>query len=201
MPRKGAGVLQRSRVTCHVSLVTILCLSSAVMAATTSKDHGRTAEQLAQAIDICKRLAQQTVGYDVVFRRDPMRPLVDSHGELLSTAGMSGGFSIQGIIWSDARPLAVIDDELFAQGDVVGPYTILEIKPDGVVVARGNETLLIPLDRGLEPQQEHPVELSAEAAPPASPVQGDAPAQDAPPLAPESAQLEDAPSAADSAPQ
>jgi hypothetical protein len=65
--------------------------------------------------------------------------------------------SVQGIIWSDERPLAVIDDELFAQGDAIGPYTILQIRHEGVIVQRDADYLFVPLDRGLETQHEHPV--------------------------------------------
>jgi hypothetical protein len=43
-----------------------------------------------------------------------------------------------------------MDDELFRVGDAMGPYTILEIHTDGVVVQRNGKALLIPLDRGLD---------------------------------------------------
>ena len=68
----------------------------------------------------------------------------------MASAGLHVGLAIQGVIWSDERPLAVIDDELFAQGDAIGPYKILQIRPDGVVVQRQDETLFVPLDRGVE---------------------------------------------------
>ena len=97
------------------------------------------------------------VGYDVVFRRDPMRSLIDARGQLVTSAGLGGGLSVQGIIWSEERPLAVIDDALFAAGDTVGAYKILQIRPDGVIAQHGQEALLIPLDRGLQALEEHPM--------------------------------------------
>ena len=115
------------------------------------KTYERTANELGQTIQSVDAMHQDAGGCDAVFRRDPLRPLVDAQGQLISSAGMSGGLSVQGIIWSDERPLAVIDDELFAQGDTVGPYTIVQIRADGVTVRRGDETIAIPLDRGLPP--------------------------------------------------
>ena len=130
-------------------LVILFC--GVVSAADASpKSYERTANELGQAIQSVDAMHQDAAGgYDAVFRRDPLRPLVDSQGQSISSAGMSGGLSVQGIIWSDERPLAVIDDELFAQGDTVGPYTITHIQADGVTVRRGDETIVIPLDRGL----------------------------------------------------
>jgi hypothetical protein len=116
-------------------------------------------------------MAQDMAGYDAVFRRDPMRPLIDAQGQLVTTTGLHGGLSVQGIIWSDERPLAVIEDELCAQGDVVGPYKILQIRADGVIAQREDQFLFIPLDRGVETRQEHPVDpLSLLALPEDVPV-------------------------------
>ena len=121
--------------------------------------YARLTQQLSQAIEKCRGLAsQQGLGYDAVFRRDPMRALVDSQGRLVTSAGLHGGFSVEGIIWSPDRPLAVIDDELFAKGDTIGPYTIAQIRQDGVVVQRGSDFRLIPLDRGLETLEERRID-------------------------------------------
>ena len=137
-------------------LVAILC--GAGLATAASPSHQQIANQLSEAIEKCRSLAVQGSGYDAVFRRDPMRALVDSQGRLVTSAGLHGGFSVEGIIWSPDRPLAVIDDELFAKGDSVGPYTIRQIRQDGVVVQRGKDYLLIPLDRGIETQVEQQVD-------------------------------------------
>ena len=118
----------------------------------------RALQSLAQAIEQAKRLVGAFVPYDVVFRRDPMRALVDAQGELVTSTGLHGGLSVDGIIWSPEHPLAVIDDELVGLGQSVGPYTVLQIQADGVVVQRQSQTLFVPLDRGLETRQEHPVD-------------------------------------------
>jgi hypothetical protein len=139
-----------------VSLVAAL-LFSPIMVGASSTVYEKLNEQLGQALETCRKHAAQLIGYDVVFRRDPMRPLVDEEGRLVTSAGLHGGLSVQGIIWSDERPLVVIDDELFAQGADLGPYKILLIRPDGLVAQRGQDFVFIPLDRGLETQEERPV--------------------------------------------
>lgn len=144
-------------------LIACLLVAGTVTAQTAPQGSERLLEQLAKALATCKALASQVMGYDVVFRRDPMRPLINDHGDLATSSGLHGGLSVEGVIWSDARPLAVIDDELVAQGAVVGPYTVLQIQPDGVVVQRqGESPLFVPLDRGLETPQERPIDSSSQ---------------------------------------
>ena len=135
-----------------VACVLMLGLAPPVLAAVvTPQTCERLTEQLRQAIAECRRLAQEVAPYDAVFCRDPLRPLVDAQGQVVAWGGLRGGLSVQGVIWSEDRPMAVIDDELFRQGDMVGPYSIVSIQPDGVVVHRHQgETLFVPLDRGLE---------------------------------------------------
>lgn len=43
-------------------------------------------------------------------------------------------FVLQGISWSADRPLVMIDDQLYKQGDQVGGYTIQEILPQAVIL-------------------------------------------------------------------
>ena len=123
---------------------------SASLAQASSQRPARTTDQLTEAITRFEQLDATAIPYDVVFRRDPLRALVDANGQRISSSGFSGGLLVEGIIWSQDHPLAVIDDELVAAGQTVGPYTVREIHRDGVVVQRGEETHLIPLDRGLQ---------------------------------------------------
>ena len=110
----------------------------------------QTTQQLSQAMKSYRDQLKERGEYDMGFRRDPMQALVDSKGQLVASAGLREGSWVQGIIWSDARPLVVVDDQLFAAGDVVGPYKILEIHPDRVVVQKGDQPETILLDRGTE---------------------------------------------------
>ena len=148
--------LAREQIIC-VLLITVLGSSGVVAADTTPTAYERMVEQISHAIRTCKAMAEALVGYDAVFRRDPMRPLIDGQGQRITSGGLHGGLSVEGVIWSEDQPLAVIDDELFTRGQIVGPYHIVSIQPDGIVVRRLHQadTLFVPLDRGIEPQLEH----------------------------------------------
>ena len=110
----------------------------------------QTTQQLSQAMKSYRDQLKERGEYDTGFRRDPMQALVDSKGQLVASAGLREGSWVQGIIWSDTRPLVVVDDQLFGVGEVVGPYKILEIHPDRVVVQKGDQPETILLDRGTE---------------------------------------------------
>lgn len=129
-----------------VALATRSVGPAPVNAKGSTASYEQTAEELAQAVESAQALEAQVGGYDAVFSRDPLKALIDAQGRVVSTAGFSGGLTVQGIMWSQERPLAVVDDELYATGDSVGPYTIVEIQQEGVVVARDGETVFVPLD-------------------------------------------------------
>lgn len=120
------------------------------VAGTRINEYDRIAQELGEVIETHEALDAQMIGYDVTFHRDPMRALIDREGQIISVAGLQGGLSVQGVIWSPSLPFVLVDDELRRVGDAIGPYTILEIHPDGVVVQRDGKTLIIPLDRGLD---------------------------------------------------
>ena len=147
----------------NVTFFIFLFISSACIAAPGS--YEQITEQLSQAIATYKTLNQQQARYEVVFRRDPMKALVDAQGNLVTSIGLRDGLSVQGVIWSEERPLAIVDDELFAQGDKVADYSIREIRRDGITVQRGTEIQVIPLERGIETQQSAPPQASPTDAP------------------------------------
>ncbi len=136
-------------------LAGVLAAPGTAHAATPS--YEQTIDQLTRVTQAYRALAEPLGGYDVVFHRDPMQPLIDARGAIITSAGLRGGLAVQGIIWSDKRPLVVIDDRLYKQGDMVGPYRMVQVRPDGVVVQRDRDCLFIPLDRGLETPEPHPV--------------------------------------------
>ena len=123
-----------------------------------SKTLVELVDQLGGTIATYAALSRPMGGYDVVFRRDPMRRLIDEKGDQATASGLHGGLSVQGIIWSQDHPLVVVDDELFQAGDVLGSYTILRVYSAGIVVQHGKQALFIPLDRGLETPAEQPVD-------------------------------------------
>ena len=143
----------RLRFTVHRTPYTIswviffLSIASTAMAA---PNYERTVDQLSQAVTTYKALTQHQEKYSVAFRRDPMRPLVDAQGKLLTSVGLKEGLSVQGIIWSEAHPLVVIDGELFGKGDTIDQYTIEEIHPDEILARNGETLQHIPLERGID---------------------------------------------------
>ena len=114
----------------------------------------QTTQQLSQAMKSYRDQLKERGEYDSAFRRDPMQALVDSQGQLIGSVGSREGSWIQGIIWSDTQPLVVVDGQLFGPGEVVGPYKILEIHPDRVVVQKGDQQETISLDRETEEKRD-----------------------------------------------
>ena len=104
----------------------------------------QTIEKLSKAIETHKGLKQNRAGYDIVFRRDPMRRLIDAGGNLVEE-GLQGGLAVQGIIRFENSIFALVNDKFYAKGDTVGPYQILDIRPEGIDARRDGKTLFIPL--------------------------------------------------------
>jgi hypothetical protein len=138
---------------------------SAAEAGVSPRDYQRLIEQLSEAHQSDQQLDQQMTAYDVVFRRDPMRPIIDAGGGIVVPAGLHDGLSVQGIIWSDQRPLTVIEGDIYAAGERVGPYKLIDITPHGVVVERGPDLIFIPLDRGLSVARPAPPPTAAPSKP------------------------------------
>ena len=145
-------------------MAVFLAFPGVAIAATAN--YERTARQLSEAIDTATHLAQDEQPYDVVFCRDPMQPLVNDQGDIVFSSGLHGGLSAQGIVWSESRPLVIVDDEVLAKGSAVGPYTIVDIQPDGVIVERDGQRMFVPLDRGLAPPQAKALDAQPAAAAP-----------------------------------
>lgn len=112
-------------------------------------DYNETIDKLTRSIAAARALSDQMIAFDAIFRRDPMNPLVDSKGAIVSASGMQDGYGVQGIIWSDVHPIVIVDDELFDEGDTVGPFTIRKIQKDGITVDRGSGSFFIPIDRAV----------------------------------------------------
>ena len=114
----------------------------------------QTTQQLSQTMKSYQDQLKERGEYDSAFRRDPMQALVDSQGQLIGSVGSREGSWIQGIIWSDTQPVVVVDGQLFGPGEVVGPYEILEIHPDRVIVQKGDQQETISLDRETEEKRD-----------------------------------------------
>src|SRR4030042_1362392 len=79
--------------------------------------------------------------------RDPLAPLVDKNGVILIQQEVEvGGMTLTGIIYSPAAPLAVINDEVLAEGDDIAGYTVLDITERTVQLQKGNEGFTLKLE-------------------------------------------------------
>jgi len=45
---------------------------------------------------------------------------------------------LRGVVWNAERPLAFIDDGVFAKGDLVGRYTVVEVREDSATLTDGD---------------------------------------------------------------
>ena len=79
--------------------------------------------------------------------RDPMLPLIDQNGVILiaKQAGL-GNLNLKGIIYSPALPLAVINDEVLAEGDMIEGYFIIEISEKSVILEKDNKGFTLKLE-------------------------------------------------------
>lgn len=99
------------------------------------------------------RIEQITQSQKVVsILRRPKRSKYASWGRnpfMLFSAPVktSIGFHLDGIIWDNRAPLAVINDEVVGIGDKVGTNTIVEIRPDMVVLNDGTKNIELNLNQ------------------------------------------------------
>lgn len=107
--------------------------------------YEQSLKELTGAMADYQKIKAQTVRYEVVFRRDPMRSLIDANGNVLNPAGLEGGFALQGIVRSPNTNLVLVNDQFLGEGDQLGPYKILRIRPEGVTARREKERIFIPL--------------------------------------------------------
>ncbi len=139
--------MARSLASCALAAGSVLAGPMMSEAGVSPRDYQRMVEQLSEAVESRRVVSAQTDSYDVVFRRDPMRPIIDPQGDVAMPQALRDGLSVQEILFAEQRPLAVSDGDVFASGETVGPYTILGIRSDGLVAQRGNQMLFIPADQ------------------------------------------------------
>ena len=120
--------------------------------------YGQMLKGLSRAIELYQKQGGPQEAYNVVFRRDPVRSLVDEDGKIVHARGLSDSLAVQGIVRSKDLELALVNDRFFKAGDQVGPYKILEIKADGLSVERDGKTTFVPLYPQTEKKAEFPGE-------------------------------------------
>lgn len=76
---------------------------------------------------------------DLVWGRDPFA--------LKAEEAIAGATELilNGIIWDDKRPYAIINGEIVGKGDKMGEITIMEIRKDSVIIDTGAEKITLSM--------------------------------------------------------
>ena len=135
----------------------VFCFLSASGFSAEPMNYEAIAKSLSRSIEIFQKLMQPGPGYNVALRRDPMEPLVDEQGNVTnlqsSPQESREGLVVKGIVYSDKFKAALVDGEFYFPGDSVGPYQILEIKRDGLLIQDGNKTTFVPVDSNAQAEE------------------------------------------------
>ena len=79
--------------------------------------------------------------------RDPFEPLISKAGFILIPKEVDiTGLAIQGIIYSEDLPLAIVSGEVVKQGDYIGDYSVAQIEVKRVILKKGNESFILTLE-------------------------------------------------------
>ena len=78
--------------------------------------------------------------YDRQGKRDPFIPLEEAEeGSKLAW------LSLEGILWKQKNALAIINDRIVAEGDIIQGSEVIDIKKDGVTLRYGEEETFLKL--------------------------------------------------------
>lgn len=80
----------------------------------------------------CGTVFAEEFVYDSHGKKDPFGPPVVTTAEKTDEEVLSG-VKLEGIIWDEKKPLAVINDKVVAAGDEVGGAKVIEIKQHEVL--------------------------------------------------------------------
>ncbi len=83
------------------------------------------------------RAAQQERAQLLSWRRDPFAQAAAAQSTL--------GFTLSGILWEAARPLAVVNGTAVMVGDEIEGFRVTEITPEQVVLTDGTQTYRLRL--------------------------------------------------------
>ena len=132
----------------------LFCFLTLSLAEAAGDPYEQMAGDLLRAMKNYREHDKPLPDYHVVFRRDPMRSLIDEQGRLTSGRGLYNGLAVQGLIRSKDLKLALVNDEFYKEGERVGPYKILEIQPNGLIVELEGKNSFIPFYPEAEESQQ-----------------------------------------------
>ena len=91
-------------------------------------------------VAFCGQAQEYTYTYAPFSERDPLRPLVNENGQILiKEKSQFGGFILQGIMYSAGGSTAVINNELYREGDTVEGYTVKKVDEFEVILEKSGE--------------------------------------------------------------
>lgn len=79
--------------------------------------------------------------------RDPTKPFgyTDTASAVVGKKSNIDSIKLSSILFSKKRRTAIINDTFVSEGDSIGNYEIISIKPDYVVLSSGGETFTVHL--------------------------------------------------------
>jgi len=78
----------------------------------------------------------------IELKRDPFTAV-----PIVSEKALQSGVDLTGILWDEAKPLAIIDGHIVKKGSRVGGKTIVDIKKDQVIFSDGEVLSELKLGR------------------------------------------------------
>lgn len=98
----------------------------------------------------CGAWADEKFIYDDHHRRDPFWRLVSPSGAIVSYDDdlLIADVILEGIIFDPAgKSLAIINGNIVAQNEKIGPYVISAIEPQKVILQKGQEDFVLELKK------------------------------------------------------
>lgn len=78
--------------------------------------------------------------------REPFRPLVGLGGRILIDREGPEGMSLEGIIYSQESPAAIISGEILKQGQSIGGFTVSDVERDRVILEKEGSKHILKLE-------------------------------------------------------
>ena len=130
------------------AVLMLVIFSSRTQAEVAPREYERIAKEFSGAFERIPNLTRPEMNFDeLLSRRDPLRPLIDLEGRPVKGTGLSDGLTLQGIIHSEGFTRVLIDDQLYSEGDAVGPFKLRKIRQDGIELEQAGSVTLVPLYR------------------------------------------------------
>ena len=109
------------------------------------KRYEALAEDLSRSLAVYQEFSKSSHSRMDMTGRDPLEPLTDAQGNVLSPTYVNVELAVQGIVNSGKSRVALINGKFYSEGDAVDHSRILEIRVDGVTVENEKGKTFLPL--------------------------------------------------------